>query len=58
MTAKQAELHSMRIRSQEGRHAPSSFQEQHKMNNPEDDPLSNTKHCSEFTLGSVKQPQF
>ena len=60
MTAKQAELHSMRIRSQEGRHAPSSFQEQHKMNNPEDadHPHAGAKACSEFTLGSVKQPQF
>lgn len=30
MTAKQAELHNMRIRSHEGRYPPSSFQEQHK----------------------------
>ena len=37
MTAKQAELISMRVRSHEGRYPPSSFPEQMKMNNPETD---------------------
>jgi len=57
MTAKQAELHSMRMRSQEARYpAASNFSDQHKsMMNPEaiDHVKSQAanKACSDFSLG-------
>jgi hypothetical protein len=43
------------MRSQEARYQPSSFQEQHKMNNPEIDMRGNSKHISEF---SMNEPSF
>jgi len=59
MTAKQAELHSMRMRSQEARYpAASNFSDQHKsMMNPETidrvDHINRqaNKACSDFSLG-------
>ena len=58
MTAKQAELHSMRIRSQEGRYPPSSFADQHKaVNNPESELNRHAaaKRITEFSLGGSKE---
>ena len=50
MTAKQAEFHNLRMRSQENRYPPTSFLEQQKQLNPE---LENA--VSEFSLGSAKE---
>ena len=62
MTAKQAELHNMRMRSQEAqRYPPSSFADQNRsMNNPETDinrshMAGGVKSCSEFTIGAKEQ---
>lgn len=50
MTAKQAALNNLRVRSQDGRYLPSSFTEQHKMINPEVEGGQVNAKVSEFSI--------